>query len=321
MVGDGHRRNVPGVIRDVARAFAGEGELSERQGAALVAAAGVVFSITAIVLRAVDDASDWQVLAYRGASTALAMVLLVWLRRRGRPVRLRDTTWRTILAGAVLAATSMLYVLALSRTSAATTLFLLAAAPIYAAIIGWLVLGEAVPRTTRIAIAITGVGIVVMVGSGLDTGSGLGVLLAAIIPITIGLYNVIMRADGGADPVVPALVAGVALALVTGTIALVVDGLAVSFRDGFLACLTGGVALGIGLPLFNLGHKSVAAAKVSLLLMTEVVLAPLWVWIWPGETPALGTLIGGAIVLATVAWLVTRAADEPDAVDETLLVS
>jgi drug/metabolite transporter (DMT)-like permease len=103
--------------------------------------------------------------------------------------------------------------------------------------------------------------------------------------------------------------------VVSGVVAVTLDGLAVSVRDGFLACLTGGVALGVGLPLFNLGHKSVAAAKVSLLLMTEVVLAPLWVWIWPGETPALGTLIGGAIVLATVAWLVTRAADE------TLLVS
>src|SRR5690606_15402240 len=130
-----------------------------------------------------------------------------------------------------------------------------------------------------------------------------------------------LRSDGGADPVVPALVAGVALAVVSGVVALALDGLAVSLRDGVLACITGGVALGIGLPLFNLGHKSVAAAKVSLLLMTEVVLAPLWVWIWPGETPELGTLIGGAIVLATVAWLVTLAADVPDVVDETLLVS
>ena len=309
------------MIRDVVRAFGGEGELSERQGAALVASAGVVFSITAIVLRAVDEATDWQVLTYRGASTALAMAGLIWLRRNGRPVRLRSTTWRTVLAGVVLAATSMLYVLALSRTSAATTLFLLAAAPIYAAIIGWLVLGERVPRATKIGIGITGVGIILMVGTGLDAGSGVGVLLAAIIPVTIGLYNVILRSDGGADPVVPALVAGLALAVVSGVVALALDGLAVSLRDGFLACLTGGVALGIGLPLFNLGHQSVAAAKVSLLLMTEVVLAPLWVWIWPGETPALGTLIGGVIVLATVAWLVTRAADEPDVVDETLLVS
>ena len=309
---------MPGVLRDVGRAFTGEGELTERQGATLVATAGVVFSITAIVLRAIDSATDWQVLAYRGASTALAMALLVGLRRSGRPVRLRDTTWRTVLAGTVLAATSMLYVLALSRTSAATTLFLLAAAPVYAAIIGRLVLGEVVPRATRIAIGITAVGIVVMVGSGLDGGSGVGVLLAAIIPVTIGLYNVIRRADGGADPVVPALIAGVVLAVVAGTVAVALDGLAVSLRDGFLACVTGGVALGVGLPLFNLGHTSVAAAKVSLLLMTEVVLAPLWVWIWPGETPGLGTLIGGAIVLVTVAWLVTRATDDPD---ETLLVT
>lgn len=303
------------MLRDVARAFGGDGTLSERQGAALVASSGVVFSITAIVLRAVEEASDWQVLTYRGASTALAMGVLVLVRRAGRPVRLRDTTWRTVLAGVVLAATSTLYVLALSRTTAATTLFLLAAAPIFAALIGWLVLREAVPRPTKIAIAITAVGIVVMVGSGLEAGSGVGVLLALIIPMTIGLYNVILRSDGGADPVVPALVAGVTLAVVAGVVAIALDGLAVSLRDGALACVTGGVALGIGLPLFNLGHKSVAAAKVSLLLMTEVVLAPLWVWIWPGETPATGTLVGGAIVLATVAWLVTRAGDE------TLLVS
>lgn len=309
------------MFRDVTRAFSGEGDLTERQGSVLVALSGVVFSITAIVLRAVEDATDWQVLAYRGASTTLAMLLLVFLRRNGRPVRLGDTTWRTVVAGAVLAVTSMLYVLALSRTTAATTVFLLAAAPIFAAIIGWLVLGEPVPRATKTAIAFTALGVGIMVGAGLDTGSGVGVFLAFCIPVTIGLYNVIMRSDGGADPVVPALVAGVVLAVVSGVVALATVGLAVSFRDGLLACITGGVALGIGLPLFNLGHRSVAAAKVSLLLMTEVVLAPLWVWIWPGETPGLGTLVGGAIVLATVAWLVTRAADEPDVVDETLLVT
>ena len=41
----------------------------------------------------------------------------------------------------------------------------------------------------------------------------------------------------------------------------------------------------------------------------------------PGAPPAVGPLSGGAHVLATVAWLVTRAADDPDALDETLLAS
>lgn len=301
--------------------FAGETELTERQGALMVAGAGVIFSFTAIAYRAVDSATDWQFLAYRGGSTTLAMLALVALRRRSRPVQLRGTTPRTVLAGLTLAVTSMLYILALGRTSAATTLFLLAAAPIFAAVFGWILLRERVRRPTVIAIGATMVGVAAMVGTGLDAGSGVGVLLAALIPVTIGLYNVLLRAEGHVDPVVPALIAGAFLALGSAVVALGGPGLAISWHDAGLATITGGFALGLGLPLFNLGHRSVAAAKVSLLLMTEVVLAPLWVWIWPGETPRVGTLVGGAIVLGAVVWLVARTADDDDALDEILLVS
>lgn len=278
----------------------------------MVAGSGVIFSFTAICYRAVDQASDWQFLTYRGASTTLAMVALVALRRRSRPVQLGGTTPRTVLAGLVLAATSMLYILALGRTSAATTLFLLAAAPIFAAIFGWLLLRERVRQPTLIAIGVTMIGVSVMVGTGLDAGSGVGVLLAALIPITIGLYNVLLRAEGQVDPVIPALVSAITITLVSGVIAVTGDGIGVSWRDAGLATITGGIALGIGLPLFNLGHRSVPAAKVSLLLMTEVVLAPLWVWVWPGETPRFGTLVGGAVVLGAVVWLVLTSTEQED---------
>jgi drug/metabolite transporter (DMT)-like permease len=233
----------------LARAFAGEVSLTERQGSLLVAGAGVVFSFTAIAYRAVDDATEWQFLFYRGGSTALAMVLLIVLRRGSRPVRLRGVSARTWLAGAVLAAVSMLYILALARTSAAITLFLLAAAPVSAAVFGWVLLRERVQRPTVIAIVATGVGVTVMVGTSIDAGSGAGVLLAGLIPILVGLYNVLIRSEGDVDPVLPALIAGVLLAVVAGTVALVDTGLGVSWRDAGLACVTGGFALGVGLPL------------------------------------------------------------------------
>jgi DME family drug/metabolite transporter len=211
----------------------------------------------------------------------------------------------------------MLYILALSRTSAAVTLFLLAAAPIFAAVVGWIALRESVERPTIIAIALTAVGIIVMVGSGLDAGSGVGVLFAALIPICVGSYNVVLRSAGEVDPVIPALISGLMVTVVAGAVAVATDGLAVSWHDALLATVTGGFALGVGLPMFNLGHRSVASARVSLLLMTEVVLAPLWVWIWPGERPRASTLIGGAIVLGTVVWLLTRVA-ETDPEDDLL---
>ena len=307
------------MLGSVARAFVGEEELTERQGAVLVASAGVVFSFTAIAYRAVDSATDWQFLTYRGASTTAAMLLLTIARSRHRPVPFRQTNARVVLAALLLAIISMLYILALSRTTAATTLFLLATAPIFAAIIGWLALRERVDRNTVIAIGVTAVGIAIMVGSGLDAGSGIGVLFAAMIPIFVGSYNVALRSAGHVDPVIPALISGAMLAVGSGVMAVLDGGLAVTWHDALLASITGGFALGVGLPMFNLGHRSVAAARVSLLLMTEVVLAPIWVWIWPGEQPGASTLIGGAIVLLTVVWLLTRAA--ADNADDHLAIS
>ncbi len=303
------------MLRIVARAFVGEADLTERQGAVMVATAGVVFSFTAIAYRAVDEATDWQFLTWRGMSTTTAMVLLATLRRRSRPVPFRQINALIIFAAFLLAVTSMLYILALSRTSAATTLFLLAAAPIFAALVGWVVLRERVERPTIIAIGLTAVGIAIMVGSGLDAGSGVGVLFAAMIPIFVGSYNVALRSAGEVDPVIPALISGAMLTVAAGAMALVDGGLAVTLHDGLLACITGGFALGVGLPLFNLGHRSVASARVSLLLMTEVVLAPIWVWIWPGEQPRATTLIGGVIVLTTVVWLLSRSSAESTADD------
>ncbi len=212
------------------------------------------------------------------------------------------------------AGTSMVYILARGRTSAATTLFLLAASPIFAAIFGWLFLRESVARATRIAIGLTAIGVAITVGSGLSVGSGWGLLFAGIIPVSVAGYSVMMRSMSGVDPVVPTLIAGGLLASSSAVAAWAVDGgIGISVRDVTMASISGGLALGFGLPMFNLGHRSVAAARVPLLLMTEVVLAPLWVWIWPGQTPRIATLIGGAVILGSVVWLVSRT--EPEETD------
>ncbi|MFT6290861.1 MAG: drug/metabolite transporter (DMT)-like permease [Ilumatobacter sp.] len=267
----------------------------------------MAFSVTAIAFRGVENASDFEFLTYRGLSTVLVMVLLITVRRSRRPVSFTDVTWRTWVAASVLAVTSMLYILALSRTSAATTLFMLAAAPVFAAIIGWVLLRERVERSTIVAISITAVGVTIMVGAGLDAGSALGLFFAALIPVLVGLYSVIQRSASRVDPVIPTLIAAAFLTLGSGAIALLDSGLRISGRDLTMAFISGGFALGVGLPLFNLGHRSVAAARIPLLLMTEVVLAPLWVWVWPGETPDLATLIGGAVIMSAVAWMMLRA--------------
>ncbi|MEM7285817.1 MAG: DMT family transporter [Actinomycetota bacterium] len=295
------------MLRDVLRAWAGDGELDYRTGALIVAGSGVMFSFTAILFRGVESATDWQFLTFRGGGAAVAMLTVIALRASRRPVPLAATQWRTVLAGVLLAAMSMLYILAFARTTVATVTFLIAAGPLSGAFFGRVLLGERLNRTTIVAIVVAASGITIMAADGLDTGSADGFLLAALIPAFLGLYNVLVRSTPDVDPVIPALIANSIVAVVAATAALGTEGLDVSFRDFILGFIAGFVLIGVGLPLFNLGHRSVPTAQISLLIMTELVLAPLWVWIWPGETPSTATLVGGAVVIAAVVYQITAA--------------
>ncbi len=60
-------------------------------------------------------------------------------------------------------------------------------------------------------------------------------------------------------------------------------------------------AVGVGgMVLFTAGSRHVPAAELALLLLTEVVLAPIWVWLWIGEVPRLWTLVGGAVIFTAI---------------------
>jgi len=75
-----------------------------------------------------------------------------------------------------------------------------------------------------------------------------------------------------------------------------------------MAFLGGGLLIGLFTPIWNYVHRFVPPADVSLLLISEVVMAPLWVWIWMDEQPSGETLVGGAISLGAVTWLTLRVA-------------
>lgn len=293
------------MLHAVRRAFVGEGSLTYRQGATLVLVAGILFSFTALLFRAVERATEWQFILVRSGSMAAVLLVVVFARRHRRPVRVDNVSWRTVLAGFLLASMSMLFILALARTTAAMVTFLLAAAPFSGAFFGWVVLRERVSAATVVAILAAIVGVGTMVGTGIEAGDTSGVLLAALIPVILGLYNVLIRSSGDrADPLVPGIVSGMVLVVVAGVVSAASSGFGLAWGDILLGFTAGGLVLGIGLPLFNLGHRSVPTVQVSLLNLTEIVLTPVWVWIWPGEIPRVGTMIGGAIVLAAVVYLV-----------------
>jgi len=52
--------------------------------------------------------------------------------------------------------------------------------------------------------------------------------------------------------------------------------------------------------LYTIGSRVVPAAELTLLCMTEVVLAPIWALIFLGETPVSSVLVGGGILIFAI---------------------
>ena len=101
--------------------------------------------------------------------------------------------------------------------------------------------------------------------------------------------------------------------------------LVVSAWDMGMALAMGAVILALGMVMYTLGSRVIPAAELTLLSLIEVLLAPLWVFLFLGETASTATFLGGGVLLAAVALnavlgaraqLVTGVAKPPRPVNE-----
>jgi len=82
--------------------------------------------------------------------------------------------------------------------------------------------------------------------------------------------------------------------------AVLVGDFTIGARDLVLSLILGAGQIGLQYIMITISARVVPAAEIALIMLLEVVLAPLWVWIGVGETPGAMTLAGGGIVVAAV---------------------
>jgi len=186
------------------------------------------------------------------------------------------------------------------NTTVATPLFMQSTQIFFAAVLGWAFLQETVRPATWIAMAVALTGTGVMVAEGVVHGSLAGGLLGLVTGMTVAGFTVALRAGHTVDMLPCACLAVVFSAIAGG---LMADGLAVTPHDLALCLVMGVVQFGLGFTLFTMGATHVPAAELMVVALSEVVLAPLWVWLGIGERPSALTLTGGAIIMAAIVGL------------------
>ncbi len=275
---------------------------AHHRGALLICGAAVFWSSGGLIARFIS-ADVWTQAAGRGLFGCLALLTFMLIRDGRQTWTLfRNLGLPGIAVGVCFATASLCFVIALRHTTVATILIIQSTAPLLAGLIAWIWLREAIGwvRCVAMLVALGGVTLMV-VGGNPDGGSGgdvLGIVLSMIIPFGIAGATVVVRRYQNIR-MTPAGCVATAL-LATAGLLMRDWGLPVGAADVGLLFLFGAGQLALGLICFTTGARLVPAVEASLLGLLELVLAPLWVWIFLAENPGKYALIGGALVLAAV---------------------
>jgi DME family drug/metabolite transporter len=272
----------------------------------LVLFAGTIWSFGALLVRYMEAAQSyqWQYLFFRGMTVAIVLLIYI-LTREGIAVvdNFRRTGLAELLGSCGLVAAFSGYILSITVTTVANTLFMLAAAPFIAAFLGIVLLQEKVRYITWVAMIIAFFGILIMVLEGLEAGNFFGNLMALVSALGFAVFSVSLRFRKETPKFTTVALAGILCALVALLIIFFDnDTLAMPLRNVYLSILHG-LILGFGLILFSLGSKFLPAAQLTLLSMVEVVGGVLWVYIpifGIHEVPSVLTVTGGVIVLSAI---------------------
>jgi drug/metabolite transporter (DMT)-like permease len=278
----------------------------------LVTLAGVmIFVPDALVMRLIGG--DMLALAFwRGMlSGAVFLAANLILAPRTMPRRGEWFDGKGILVILLNAGGVLSWCSAMQHTSAANALLVLATAPFIAALLSWVFLRERIDRATALAILMVFAGVLVIASGSLGQGRLLGDAFALMNALTIAAYYVTLRTTGRRN-MLPHLALG---AILGGLLALpFADFVPVTGAQAMLIFLSGAVILPAAAALLMLGPRYLPAPEVSMITLLEVILGPLLVWAVIGEDPGRMTLIGGAVIVVTVALHTLRRLTRPEGV-------
>ena len=284
-----------------------EGSRRRRRGQIYVALAAVAWSTAGVLQRQLTLDTSTQVFG-RAAFAGAALLAYVAVVEHGRVVRaFRSIGFAGVAVALCVATASGSFIAALNHTSVARVLFILAVAPVLAALLARVTLGEPITRRTALAMALALVGITVMLGAP-GEGSLAGDGFAFVTALAFALMIVITRWRKDVS-MAPATCLSQVI-LVVAFLPFASPG-EIGGGDLFWLAALGIGQIGLGFALLTVGARLIPAAQVGLITLLEVVLGPVWVWLALGERPTTLTLVGGAIVIIAIV-IQTRASVPPE---------
>ncbi|MEP2030143.1 MAG: DMT family transporter [Paracoccaceae bacterium] len=273
------------------------------RGVAFVIMSAIAFSLAGILTKAIQS-DIWVIGSWRGFVGGLLIVGYVYIRGKRRseasPFRLG---WRGWVLASLIAGAGLAFVAAFKLTYVANVAVVVAAVPFVTALIEWVFLRQKVQSATFVAIVLSVIGVLIMVGGSLGSINLLGDSLAVLMILLQGLAMVLVRVFKDTPVVFAVAVAGFQVCVIG---LIFSDPFDVSYQDAILLTAFG-LSFATAAILLTEGLKLISATEAGLLGTAEVPIAIFLAWVILAEVPPNTSFVGGSLIMAAVIWNTLRA--------------
>ena len=272
----------------------------------LVIIAGIIWSFGPLVVRNLDDAATvpWQYLFTRGIVIFLLLNLYLFFEEGLDFYKnYLKMGMSGIVGGIGLGTAMMTFIWSITSTTAAITLLCLAAMPFITALLGFLFLKEKISLNVWLSIIVAAIGIIIMGFGSPSKGTTEGLIYGIISATGFSVFSVSLRWRKETPKFTTVAFAGIFTFLFSFIVILNSDlNFFSSSKNESLFALHGTLVC-MGLILYSIGSKTIPAAELTLLSLTEIIGGIFWVWIpvfGINEIPSNNTIIGGFLIFMAI---------------------
>jgi drug/metabolite transporter, DME family len=267
-------------------------------GYALIMIGAFFLSWGGLLVREFNEADVWQILFWRAFFFTFTLIIFIYCTYKNEAILIiKKSGLPGVLGGFAMSLGFTAYIVSMTQTTVANVLFIISTQTIWLAIFGYLFLKEKISLKTLFSIILAMIGIAVMIGGSLDTGSLFGNLVALFIPINFAFLILLIRKYAKLD-LIPALFYGGLIIIVVGF--FMSETVIITQHDLLISFILGTFQHAFGFICIVIGARTTPSVTVGLLMLSETLLGPFWVWMFLNEMPPISVFIGGSIIVAAV---------------------
>ena len=273
--------------------------LTDQQKGSLLAFTAVMFITPDSLFIRLSNIETWGLLFYRGAIPFITVFIALLIVYKANFFKLLFSMGRPgIFYAVTFSITNITFLISIQNTNVANTLIMIAMAPMLSAVLGAIFLKENPDKKTWIAILITFLAAIYIFYDSIQLGNILGDIFGFVTALGLAIGAVIIRSAKEKN-LVPSAMIGKLLVAVFAL--FFVKDLELINTDIFIVPLMCILCVAIPFVLVTIAPRFITAAEVNLFFLLETIFGPIWVWLVIKEQPSLETIIGGIIIILTLA--------------------